>query len=164
MGEKFLTDSVIFLAHRVASISAERFGEELAKEGITLWVWRVLAVLLEDGDRRLGEIAESVRTDMSTVSRTVTTMEGQRLVTRRFRMEEDGRALSINLTAKGRALAQRLLPFFHKHREAYLKDISAEEQEVVRACLNRIYANIVAASPVKSRRKKQPAAKQKRIR
>lgn len=156
MSEKFLTDSVIFLAHRVASISAERFSADLAEEGVTLWVWRVLAVLLEDGDKRLGQIAEGIRADLSTLSRTIATMERQRFITRRYREEDDSRALSINLTSKGRALAERLVPLFHKHREINLNGISTAEQEVVRRCLNRVYENIMASSSPKSPQKRRP--------
>jgi MarR family transcriptional regulator, organic hydroperoxide resistance regulator len=146
MKRQILTNTVIFLAHRVSSIASENFSAELEKEGITLWTWRVLASLLEDEDRRLSDLADAIRTEISTLSRLIASMEKQQLITRRYRTGDDGRALSIHLTPKGRALAERILPTYDAIGASYMRDISKQEQEVLRRGLIKIYDNIVSTS------------------
>lgn len=148
MKRVILDNSIFVLAHKVASTAAQAFGPQMEKEGITLWTWRVLATLLENEDRRLSDIAEALSVEISTLSRLVASMEKRQLVTRGYRTGKDGRALSINLTDRGREFGEEILLQFNDLNNYYLRNVTPAEQDVVKRCLLQIYSDISSSPPI----------------
>lgn len=81
--------------------------EGAALSGLTPTQGEILTLLLLRGvPMRLGEIAEDAALTSATVSEAVSTLESKGLVEKR-RDANDGRALALRLTAKGRTSAKR---------------------------------------------------------
>jgi DNA-binding MarR family transcriptional regulator len=87
----------------------ELFSRRIAPFGVTLAMYRVMAALWENGDQRLSDLATVTTTEISTLSRLVGEMKRKGLVTR-SRLEDNGRAVAINLTSKGKSLVEELMP------------------------------------------------------
>jgi DNA-binding MarR family transcriptional regulator len=87
---------------RLSAIYAERFGLDIPQ-------WRILANLATRGDLTAQEIARITFSHKSTISRAVGELEGRKLIQRAMD-PEDGRALVLRLTPKGRVLFAELLP------------------------------------------------------
>ena len=93
-----------------AMIDADRIGQQLMRllrvvgklrhQGGDVAVGHVLAELLEHGPQRVGELAQSLGTDPSTVSRQVTALVEAGLVERRAH-PDDGRAHLLAATESG---------------------------------------------------------------
>src|ERR1700736_1749864 len=78
-----LGDFLPYLVNRVGVIIAEQFGEEtLAPHGLSIAMWRVMAVLSSAGGQRQIDLAELTSIDASTLSRIVSRLVRMGLVTR----------------------------------------------------------------------------------
>ena len=81
-----LGDYLPYLVNRVGTIIADQFGAEaLAPHGLSIAMWRVMAVLASAGQQRQIDLAELTSTDASTLSRLVTRLVRLGLVTRAAR-------------------------------------------------------------------------------
>jgi DNA-binding MarR family transcriptional regulator len=87
----------------------ELFSRRIEPYGVTLPMYRVLAALWESGDQRLSDLATVTTAEISTLSRLIGEMKRKGLVTR-SRLEDNGRTVAINLTAKGKTLVEELIP------------------------------------------------------
>ncbi len=105
-----LGDYLPYLVNRVGSIIAEQFGAEaLAEHGLSIAMWRVMAVLAANGSQRQIDLAELTSIESSTLSRLVTRLVRMRLVTR-SRSTRSNREVAVKLSPKGSALVARLIP------------------------------------------------------
>ncbi len=135
------TQSLPYLLNRVGVRMGELFGRELAADGLTVPIYRVLAALSEGGDQRLTDLNAMTSIEMTTLSRLVATMERRRLVLRR-RPKDNLRTVQISLTGTGRALAERLLPRASHYEQTALRDLGAQESETLKATLVAVYRNL----------------------
>src|SRR5579862_5739989 len=72
-----------YLVNRVGSIIAEQFGAEaLAPHGLSIAMWRVMAVLASTGGQRQIDLADLTSIDASTLSRLVSRLVRMGVVTR----------------------------------------------------------------------------------
>ncbi len=102
---------------------------------------RVLFRLLA-GDRTVNELARLTGVELSTLSRLLTRMEGQKLLTRR-RDTADGRSVIVSLAPKGRKLALEHQPVYFKDYETILmKGFSPEEARQFRELVVRMLDNL----------------------
>ncbi len=137
-----LSDFLPYLVNRVGVITAEQFGAEtLAPHGLSIAMWRVMAVLSSAGAQRQIDLAELTSIDASTLSRIVTRLVRMGLVTR-ARSASSNREVVVSLSAKGGALVARLIPRAHEIEVEAAAGLSAEELAVLKRCLRRIYANM----------------------
>ena len=86
-----------------------KFRPLLNANGLTEQQWRVVRALLETGPLEPREIVAHCRISSPSLAGVLARMEETGLVERE-RMEHDQRRLSVSLTAKARALAQRMAP------------------------------------------------------
>ena len=78
-----LGDYLPYLVNRVGTIVAEQFGADaLARHGLSIADWRVLAVLASNGGQRQIDLADLTSTEASTLSRLVSRLIRTGLVTR----------------------------------------------------------------------------------
>jgi MarR family transcriptional regulator, organic hydroperoxide resistance regulator len=137
-----LSDYLPYLVNRVGTIMADQFGAEtLAPHGLSIALWRVLAVLAAEGRQRQIDLADLTSIDASTLSRIVTRLVRLGLVTR-ARSASSNREVAVALSAKGSALVARLIPPARDIEADAGAGISPEELAVVKRCLRRMYGNM----------------------
>ena len=133
-----LRSTLPFLLNRTGIRMAELFGErDLARFGVTLSMYRVLAALSRQEDVRLGELADLTDMEVSTLSRLIGTMQSRRLVSRR-RSGKDARAVRIRATDQGRALAQKLIAAAASYEEAVTASLGNRQLQELKRMLAQI--------------------------
>ena len=130
-----------YLLNRVGFAVTDVFAEALAPNGLTVPMWRVLAVLWHDGDQRIGDLAELTSIEISTLSRLLGTMQRRRLLSRK-RGRQDARVVMVGLTERGRTLTRELVPAAVELEASLVGDLTPEELAVLTAMCDRLYANI----------------------
>lgn len=100
-------DRIADALSRIALVLRAQAWEEAGTRGLTVTQGRVLA-LVADAPRspRLGDVGRSLGIKAPTASKAVTTLVDKGLLEKRP-AEDDGRALALHLTAKGRREASR---------------------------------------------------------
>jgi len=131
-----------YLVNRVGSIIAEQFGAEaLAPHGLSIAMWRVMAVLASTGGQRQIDLADLTSIDASTLSRLVSRLVRMGVVTR-ARSTSSNREVAVKLSAKGQALVARLIPIALDYESEAITGLSAGDLTTVKRCLRRMYANM----------------------
>lgn len=136
-----LADYLPYLLNRAGSRIAAAFSEAVRAHGITLPIWRVLAALHHREGQRMSELSETTAIEISTLSRIVNGLVRRGLAERR-RVDGDARAVTVHRTQAGRALTDRVIPLAMHYEDVALKGFSAEEAEVLRVMLRRVYVNM----------------------
>jgi MarR family transcriptional regulator, organic hydroperoxide resistance regulator len=141
-----LTNSFPYLVNRVGVRIGEMFGRRLAPYGVTLPMYRVLAALWERSAQRLSDLSEMTSIEVSTLSRLVGTLTRKGLVSR-TRLEDNGRTVSINLTNRGRALADELIPLATHFEEVAIHSFGVDEVAKLKSALATIYEHLNELEP-----------------
>jgi DNA-binding MarR family transcriptional regulator len=137
-----LDDYLPYLINRVGSALVLRFtAETLASHRLSIGMWRVLAVLSNNGAQRQVDLADMTSIESSTLSRLVTRIVRLGLV-RRGRSRNNSREVLVQLTPKGRALVDRLIPVARELEHVAVAGIPEQELAVVRRVLRQMYANL----------------------
>ena len=137
-----LDDYFPYLINRVGTVLAVRFtADQLAAHGLSVAMWRVLAVLSNNGGQRQIDLAGLTSIDASTLSRLVTRLVRMGLVSR-TRSRTSSREVVVSLSAKGRALVDRLIPAALSLEEALGRGLPQRDRAVVKRALRRMYANM----------------------
>jgi DNA-binding MarR family transcriptional regulator len=136
-----LADFVPYLLNRAGVRIGLVFAREIEPLGVSLPMWRVMAALWENDDQRLGDIAEQTSIDISTLSRLLVTLQRRQLIVRR-RSGTDGRALSVSLTDKGRAITERIIPIASRYEDVAIRGISSTDLRRLKSMLMTLFTNI----------------------
>ncbi len=136
-----LRRSLPYLFNRVGVRFGEVFETETRKLGLTVAMYRVLAVLAEQDEQSLGTLAEAVSTEISTLSRMIGTLVRKGMVAR-TRREDDARAVSIRLTEKGRAAALSLIPRAVRVEQCVERSVGTAALAKLRDQLDAIYRDL----------------------
>jgi DNA-binding MarR family transcriptional regulator len=108
-----------------AEVSNELAGEYRDRYGLDIPEWRVLATLgFRDEACTAQYIAYCTRTHKSTISRAVAHLLKQNLI-ERVENAEDRRELALQLTRKGRALYEELIPQLLRKEQDILSCLTA---------------------------------------
>lgn len=140
-----LQDFLPYLLNRAGLRIGLMFSRDIEDYDVTLPMWRVMVELWHNGDHRLGELAERTSTDLSTLSRLLVTMQRKRLVVRR-RSGLDGRALSLTLTPRGLALAERIVPHARFYEQVAMRGLNAAEVNELKRLLKQVHLNLENAA------------------
>jgi DNA-binding MarR family transcriptional regulator len=146
-----LNEYLPYLINRVGFAVSESFGEVLAKDDLTIAMWRVLAVLLHNGPQHMTNLADLTTVELSTLSRLVGTMQRRGLVTRK-RNAADGRNVSVALSARGTALTTRLLPAAAELQVRMIAGMPAADVATLRRLLKQLHATIRSDDAASDRR------------
>jgi MarR family transcriptional regulator, organic hydroperoxide resistance regulator len=131
-----------YLVNRVGNIIAEQFGAEaLAPYRLSIAMWRVMAVLASQGGQRQIDLADHTSIDVSTLSRLVTRLVAMGVVSR-TRSANSTREVVVKLTAKGKAQVARLVPIARDYEAVASAGVRADELEILKNSLRRVYANM----------------------
>jgi MarR family transcriptional regulator, organic hydroperoxide resistance regulator len=145
-----LGDYVPYLANRVGMIIAEQFGEEaLAPHGLSIAMWRVMAVLAANGSQRQIDIVDKTSIEASTLSRLVTRLVRIGLVAR-TRSANSNREVAVELTTKGSALVARLIPMARQYEADAIAGLSPQELTLLKSSLRCVYDNMKRRRAVKN--------------
>jgi MarR family transcriptional regulator, organic hydroperoxide resistance regulator len=136
-----LTETFPYLLNRVGVRMGDLFTRRLVTAGLTLSMYRVLAALWEKGEHRLGDLAEVTNVELSTLSRMVGKLAQRGLVSR-GRPDSNGRTVRIELTAKGKQLAERFIPLATQHEDVSLHGFNAADIARLKADLVAVYRNL----------------------
>ena len=130
---------VPFRLNRLAAeVSAALSAEYQERYGLDIPEWRVLATLgVRNGACTAQYICHCTRTHKSTISRAVTTLTRRQLI-ERVANEDDRREFSLQLTRKGRALYEELIPRLLRKEQEILSCLSARERKDLAALLGKI--------------------------
>jgi DNA-binding MarR family transcriptional regulator len=108
-----------YLINRVGAALVIRFAQDtLAKHGLSIAMWRVLAALSTSGEQRQIDLAEMTSIDASTLSRLVARL------------------------ARGRGLVERLIPIAERLEQTAIADLSPKDLSTLKLCLRRMYKNL----------------------
>jgi DNA-binding MarR family transcriptional regulator len=141
-----LSNSFPYLLNRVGVRMGELFSRRIASYGVTLPMYRVMAALWETGDQRLSDLAVVTTTEISTLSRLIGEMKRKGLVTR-SRLEDNGRTVAINLTAKGKTLVEELMPIAVHFEEVAVSNYSESEVLRLKIVFREIYESLGSIEP-----------------
>lgn len=140
-----------------AEVSAELASEYRERHGLDIPEWRVLATLgFRDDACTAQYIADCTRTHKSTISRAVAHLLEQQLI-ERVENKDDRRELALQLTGKGRALYEELIPrLLHKEQDI-LSCLTAAERKDFANALGKIERQLDLVQTVKDARAKKDA-------
>jgi DNA-binding MarR family transcriptional regulator len=124
----------------------EMFSRRLAPYGVTLPMYRVLASLWELQNQRLCDLEEMTSVELSTLSRQIGAMHRKGLVSR-TRVTGNERTVSINLTAKGRAMAEVLIPLATHFEEVAIHSFGTDEVAKLKKALATVYEHLNELEP-----------------
>jgi DNA-binding MarR family transcriptional regulator len=131
-----------YLINRVGSAIAGIYtSDTLVPLGVSIDMWRVLAALTNNGEQRQIDLVDMTSIDASTMSRLVTRMVRQGLVTR-TRSKTSSREVVVALSAKGRAQVEGLIPIAKKLEVTAVDGLPPKDLAVVKRALRRMYVNL----------------------
>lgn len=137
-----LSEYLPYLINRVGSALVARYEVELKRYGLSIAMWRVMVALSHGGSQRQIDIAESTSIDVSTLSRLVTRMIKMGIVSR-TRSDTNSREVTVELTAKGRAQLNRLVPIGLSLERLALTGLPGADLVATRSVLRQMYENLV---------------------
>lgn len=121
-----------------AEISAALSSEYRDRYGIDIPEWRVLATLgFRQKPCTAQYVVDCTRTHKSTISRAVTNLLRQRIV-ERVENEQDRREFALQLTAKGTALYEEMIPRMLRREQDILSCLSARDRKSLDAMLGKL--------------------------
>ena len=148
-----LGDFLPYLTNRVGMIVAEQFGADaLAEHGLSIAMWRVMAVLASRGSQRQIDLADLTSIEVSTLSRLVSRLIRKGLVTR-TRSANSNREVAVKLSPKGQSLVNHLIPIALDFEAAAIAGLSAKDIAVLKHCLRRMYGNMKNRAAAKENRR-----------
>ncbi|WP_083219539.1 MarR family winged helix-turn-helix transcriptional regulator [Bradyrhizobium icense] len=130
---------VPFRLNRLAAeVSSALSAEYAVRYGLDIPEWRVLATLGFRHDACSAQyIAHCTRTHKSTISRAVTSLMKREII-ERVENEEDRREFRLQLTRKGVALYEELIPRLLRREQEILSCLSAQERKDFARLLGKI--------------------------
>jgi DNA-binding MarR family transcriptional regulator len=139
-----LSTSFPYLARRVGLRIGELFELAAGSLGVDVPTYRVLAALREQGGQTLSDLSKATDIPLPTLSRLVTAMSRQGLVTR-ARPESNGRIVAISLLPQGQQLVEALVPMAIRLEQFALNGLSAAETRMLKDQLEKAFSNLDAA-------------------
>ena len=131
-----------YLINRVGFALVDSFtNDALTQNGLSIAMWRVLAALSNNGEQRQVDLVTMTSIDASTMSRLVSRLVRNGLVTR-SRSAKSSREVVVELGPKGRALVQRLIPIAKKLEQTASAGLPAKDLAVAKRALGRMYDNL----------------------
>lgn len=117
-------------------------GEVLAAMGLSMPKWRILSVLSRLGESSMGLVADFCAIDRTTLTRTTDQLVAAGLVQRREH-PEDRRQLLVSLSPAGVEAYSAALRTAVAFNGKALKDVEAEEIEVLQRILSKVVRNVI---------------------
>jgi DNA-binding MarR family transcriptional regulator len=136
-----LDDFPPYLLNRIVNRINANLSDALKRTGITVPIYRVLAVLIAGDGRRVNELAVYTVIEQSTLSKILARMKARGLVSRRPN-RDDGRAVEIHITDVGRKAYQSIVPIALSHHDQAMEGLSIDERKHMIEILHRVLENV----------------------
>jgi len=132
--DDFLPYRLSVLSNAVSRQVADIYEREFA---LSIWQWRVIAVLGEQAGMTSTEVAQRTLMDKPTVSRAVASLLERRLV-ERITDEDDRRRMPLALTDAGLSIYHAIIPRALACEQNLLDSLTAEEIELLQRVLGKL--------------------------
>jgi DNA-binding MarR family transcriptional regulator len=137
---KFTDDYLHYLlAQASASVSAS-FHAALAKQGVAVSTWRILASLYPYENMTVSELAASCMTKQPTMTRMIDRLSADNLVVRKP-AATDRRRVHVSLTEHGREMAKELVEVAKRDETTALAAYTNAEQSALKDALRALQRN-----------------------
>lgn len=140
----FLPYRLSVLSNAVSSKIAAIYEREFE---LSVWQWRIIAVLGERGGLTSTEVAQRTLMDKPTVSRAAASLI-ERGILERHIDSDDRRRAPMQLTEEGQAIYAAVIPRALENERELLDALSSEEAETLHALLSRLSAVVSPDSPL----------------
>ena len=138
---EFVFDYLLYLLAASSEKASEQFHDQVRARGLRVPEWRVLACLADTDGMMITRLASLSLLEQSRMTRIIAQMENKNLV-RRTVDTADKRRVRVQLTDKGREVADRLVAEAKTHEAALLSSLAdtdaARIKGVLRVLLNRL--------------------------
>jgi MarR family transcriptional regulator, organic hydroperoxide resistance regulator len=143
VGKFALSEHLPHLLKHIHSQLQSASAGHLAEFGVSVAIWRILAVLWEHGDLSHRELAELTAIEVSTLSRLSKGAERDGLICR-TRTQENQRTVRVTLTEKGRCLTRAIIPSALSWQAYTVGNLSSEDVKTVTRILHVLVQNLSA--------------------
>jgi DNA-binding MarR family transcriptional regulator len=123
-------DCLCLASRRAARAITRAFDQQLRPFGIRSTQFSLLALLELKGAQSIGDLAESLGADRTTLTRNLALLEKQSLV--KIRVGDDARSRIVTLIPKGRSILSRSFPAWRKAQSAVAASIGADMADSLR--------------------------------
>jgi DNA-binding MarR family transcriptional regulator len=149
-----LNELLPYLVNRVAGATTQLFSRDIAQFGLSVPMWRVIAVLSEMGEQRLVDLSVTTSIDASTLSRLAEAMQANRLIAK-VRSKQNRRELVLTIAPRGKELADLIAPVASAYETRLTDGLSAADLATTRNVLRHMFKQLLAL--------KEQAAKESRV-
>lgn len=130
-----------FLPYRLSVLSnavSRKIADMYERDyDISIWQWRIIAVLGEHDGLTATEVANKTLMDKPAVSRAASSLIDRTLISRRSD-NADRRKAELRLTAKGRKIYDAIIPRALAYERELLASLSPEEAGMLHGLLTRL--------------------------
>ena len=130
-----------FLAYRITAKLGLVANRLFRQHGLDVYSSRILLLLLDTGDRTVGDLVDAMALPQSTISHQLIRLEKQRLVTRQ-RVAQDNRVVHVTLTEGGRRAAEAVREFSRRINREMLDGLDPVERLVLPNALRKLIATL----------------------
>jgi DNA-binding MarR family transcriptional regulator len=116
-------DCLCLASRRAARAITRAFDKELRPHGIRTTQFSLLAMLELKGPQSIGDLADALGTDRTTLTRNLALVEDRSLVT--IRPGDDARARIVAITPKGKSSVRRAFPAWRKAQSTLTSSLGA---------------------------------------
>lgn len=132
----FLHHTHVF-ASTVQEILEKKYLRETTKLEITVPQFNLLRLLTQNGRHHVGEMASLLGVSKAAASKNVDKLVRLKLVTREVK-QEDRRAISLNLTARGKNVIRKYEELKEERLKAALQDLTTKELDTLMQGLEKV--------------------------
>lgn len=139
---RLLLDTIIpYQINRLSHRMNRYLDRELRSHGLSISIWRVMAVLDHAGAATVNDLADYAMIEQSTLSRMLQRMESEGLV-ENARSSSDGRARTISMTQAGRSRYETVRDITMKHTQRIVEGFSRAERVQLMGFIRRMQKNV----------------------
>lgn len=120
------TSCVSYRLRRAARLAAKAFDAALKPSGLRNTQFTLLAVLVKEGPKSIGDLSETMATDGTTLTRNLEILERRGLV-EDAPLSEDERVRVVRVSRDGRAKYREALPLWQKTQRDFLEALDDKQ-------------------------------------
>ncbi|NLS01107.1 MarR family transcriptional regulator [Rhizobium sp. P38BS-XIX] len=136
--------SLSYLVRHAHRAFVRRLAEELVPYGLNVAEWAILRVLWGGEGLTQVELAQRMRVHKASLTPTLAALERKQCINRA--RGDDRRKIHLELTDKGRALEETLIPYGILNNNQALAGINPRDAETARRVLEAIVKNLDGAA------------------
>ena len=139
--QTFLPYRLSVVSNQISDLIAELYRDRF---GLSIWQWRVIALIGTEGEHTAQQVAIQAAMDKMTVSRAVSGLV-QRDLVRRMASTTDRRSHMLHLTTQGRKIHDEIAPLAKQQEQMLLAGMSEADIEQLFSILTRLEKKVVMA-------------------